>query len=41
MAAEEKEEGADLDATYFKKSTGGDIYPGMLLIEGKYRKVEQ
>lgn len=41
MAAEENEAGSDLDATYFTKSGGGDVYPGMLLIEGKYRKVEQ
>lgn len=41
MAAEEKSDAANLDATFFKKAGGGDIYPGMLIIEGKYRKVEE
>lgn len=41
MATEEREKGSELDATQFKKSGGGEIYEGMLIIEGKYRKVEQ
>lgn len=32
---------ADLNATLFKKVAGGEILPGMLIIEGKYRKVTQ
>lgn len=32
--------GSDLTATTFKKKSGGEILPGMLIIEGKYRKVE-
>lgn len=40
MAAEEHEKGSELDYTLFKKTSGGDIYPGMLIIEGKYSKVE-
>jgi len=32
----EKEEGSDLTYTTFKKVSGGEIYPGMLLIEGRY-----
>lgn len=31
--------GSDLTYTTFKKKAGGEILPGMLLIEGKYRKV--
>lgn len=31
--------GSDLTYTTFKKTAGGEILPGMLLIEGKYRKV--
>lgn len=41
MAAEEQSNGSDLNATMFKKTRGGDVYPGMLIIEGKYRKVEK
>lgn len=37
----EKGEGSDLTYTTFKKTAGGEILPGMLLIEGKYRKVEE
>lgn len=32
---------ADLNATLFKKISGGEILPGMLIIEGKYKKVTQ
>lgn len=32
---------ANLNATLFKKTGGGEILPGMLIIEGKYRKVTQ
>lgn len=32
---------ADLNATLFKKVAGGEILPGMLIIEGKYKKVTQ
>mgnify|MGYP003298306458 FL=1 len=32
--------GSDLTATTFKKKSGGEILSGMLIIEGKYRKVE-
>jgi len=35
----EKEEGSELKFTTFKKTAGGDIYPGMLLIEGRYSKL--
>lgn len=38
MAYEEHDQGSDLKYTTFKKISGGDIYPGMLIIEGKYRK---
>lgn len=41
MAAEENEKGSELNYTLFKKKSGGEIYPGMLIIEGKYSKVEQ
>jgi len=34
----EKDEGSNLSYTTFKKVSGGDIYPGMLLIEGRYSK---
>ena len=37
----EQAEDADLNATLFKKTGGGEILPGMLIIEGKYRKVTQ
>ena len=30
----------DLGATYFTKVVGGEILPGMIIIEGKYRKVQ-
>lgn len=33
--------GSDLTYTTFKKASGGEILPGMLLIEGKYRKVTE
>jgi len=35
----EKDEGSQLHFTTFKKTAGGDIYPGMLLIEGRYSKL--
>ena len=37
----EKAVDSDLSATLFKKTGGGEILPGMLIIEGKYRKVTQ
>lgn len=37
----EKEKGSDLPYTTFVKTGGGEIFPGMLLIEGKYRKVKE
>lgn len=37
----EKEKGADLPYTTFVKTGGGEIFPGMLLIEGKYRKIKE
>lgn len=40
-AVTEKAPGSSLTATLFKKISGGQILPGMLLIEGKYRKVEK
>jgi hypothetical protein len=40
MATEEKDEGSDLSYTLFKKSGGGEVYPGMLIIEGKYKKAK-
>ncbi|MBQ9705109.1 MAG: hypothetical protein IJV55_02805 [Paludibacteraceae bacterium] len=40
-AVTEKSEGSELTATTFKKVAGGEILPGMLLIEGKYRKVKE
>ena len=36
----EEEDGATLPYTTFVKTAGGEILPGMLLIEGKYRKIE-
>lgn len=39
-AVTEKAPGSNLTATTFKKKAGGEILPGMLIIEGKYRKVE-
>lgn len=40
-AVTEKAEGSELTATTFRKTGGGEILPGMLLIEGKYRKVTE
>ena len=40
-AVTEGNPGSKLTATYFKKKGGGEILPGMLIIEGKYRKVEK
>ena len=37
----EQADGATLPYTTFKKVSGGEILPGMLLIEGKYRKVTE
>ncbi len=37
----EEADGATLPYTTFKKVSGGEILPGMLLIEGKYRKVTE
>ena len=37
----EQDEGSDLPYTTFTKTAGGEILPGMLLIEGKYRKVTE
>lgn len=37
----EQGEGSELSYTTFKKTAGGEILPGMLLIEGKYRKVTE
>lgn len=37
----EQGQGSDLSYTTFKKTSGGEILPGMLLIEGKYRKVTE
>ncbi|MBR3647236.1 MAG: hypothetical protein IKN59_02480 [Paludibacteraceae bacterium] len=39
-AVVEQADGATLPYTTFKKVSGGDIQPGMLLIEGKYTKAE-
>lgn len=36
----EEAPGSELSATTFKKKTGGEILPGMLIIEGKYSKVK-
>ena len=36
----EQADGSQLPYTTFKKVCGGEILPGMLLIEGKYTKVE-
>lgn len=41
MAAEEQEKGSDLTYTLMKKTSGGEILPGMLVIEGKYSKVQE
>ena len=40
-AVTEKAEGSELTATTFQKVSGGEILPGMLIIEGKYRKVTE
>lgn len=37
----EEAEGSDRQYTTFKKISGGEILPGMLAIEGKYRKVKE
>ena len=37
----EQADGSTLPYTTFIKTSGGEILPGMLLIEGKYRKVEE
>ena len=37
----EQDDGATLPYTTFTKVAGGEILPGMLLIEGKYRKVKE
>lgn len=41
MAAQESEVGSELTATQFKKTVGGEILPGMLIIEGSYRKIKE
>lgn len=40
-AVMEESQDANLNATLFKKTGGGEILPGMLIIEGKYRKVTE
>lgn len=40
MAAEEQEKGSELAYTTLKKTSGGEILPGMLVIEGKYSKIK-
>ncbi len=37
----EGDEGSELTATTFKKVSGGEILPGMLIIEGNYRKATE
>ena len=37
----EQADGATLPYTTFTKTAGGEILPGMLLIEGKYRKISE
>ena len=37
----EQDEGSELTYTTFKKVAGGEILPGMLLIEGKYTKITE
>jgi hypothetical protein len=37
----EEADGATLPYTTFTKTAGGEILPGMLLVEGKYTKVTQ
>lgn len=41
MAFEEQELGSDLKYTTFRKVSGNEIYPGMLIVEGKYKKVKK
>ncbi len=41
MAAEEQEKGANLEYSLLKKTSGGEILPGMLVIEGKYSKIKK
>jgi len=40
-AVMEEADGASLPYTTFVKTAGGEILPGMLLIEGKYRKITE
>ncbi len=40
-AVTEQSAGATLSYTLFKKTSGGEILPGMLLVEGKYSKVKE
>jgi len=40
MAFNEQEVGSELTATQFKKVSGGEVLPGMLIIEGSYRKIK-
>lgn len=37
----EGDKGSELNYTTFKKVSGGEILPGMLIIEGKYKKVTE
>lgn len=37
----EQDKGSELTRTQFKKVGGGEILPGMLLIEGKYSKIKE
>lgn len=37
----EKDAGSNLGRTLLKKVSGGEIMPGMLIVEGKYRKVTE
>lgn len=37
----EQDEGSTLPYTTFQKTAGGEILPGMLLVEGKYKKVTE
>jgi hypothetical protein len=30
----------DIEVTHFRKTEGGKILPGMLIIEGKYKKAK-
>lgn len=39
-AVTERAPGSGLTATLFRKISGGQILPGMLIIEGKFRKIE-